>query len=109
MNGMKIGALAFTPSRRSWITWPISCTSRSSAKPTPKRQPQNSAYTQIETTKLNRKLTLPSPASNSQPNLTTASTAATIPPPMRWKMFRSFAIGLWNSGSGSAGGAGGSS
>ena len=32
-NGMNIGALASIPSRRSWITWPISCTSSSSTKP----------------------------------------------------------------------------
>ena len=28
-NGMNIGALALIPSRRSWITWPISCTNSS--------------------------------------------------------------------------------
>ena len=39
-NGMNIGAEAGTPSRRSWITWPISCTIRSSMNPSANRQPQ---------------------------------------------------------------------
>ena len=37
---MNIGADALTPSRRSWITWPISCTSSSSTNPTANLQPQ---------------------------------------------------------------------
>ena len=38
---MKIGALAsLTPSRRSWITCPISWTNSSTTKPTPNFQPQ---------------------------------------------------------------------
>ena len=37
---MNIGADAGTPSRRSWITWPISCTIRSSMNPSANRQPQ---------------------------------------------------------------------
>ncbi len=40
MNGMNIGALAGTPSRRSWMTWPISCTSSSSTNPAANFQPQ---------------------------------------------------------------------
>ena len=42
-KGMNIGAEASMPSRRSWITWPISCTSSSSTKPTANGQPQISA------------------------------------------------------------------
>ena len=38
---MNIGALALMPSRRSWITWPISCTNSSTTKPTANVQPQN--------------------------------------------------------------------
>ena len=37
---MNIGALAGMPSRRSWITCPISWTSSSSTKPTANFQPQ---------------------------------------------------------------------
>ena len=40
---MNSGALAGTPSRLSWMTWPISCTSSSSTKPTANCQPQMSA------------------------------------------------------------------
>ena len=40
---MNIGALALMPSRRSWITWPISWTSSRTTKPTAKVQPQNRA------------------------------------------------------------------
>jgi hypothetical protein len=36
-NGMNIGALASMPSRRSWMTWPISWTS---SKPAANFQPQ---------------------------------------------------------------------
>ena len=43
MKGMNIGALALMPSRRSWITWPISCTNSSTTKPTANVQPKNSA------------------------------------------------------------------
>ena len=38
---MKIGAPALTPSRRSWITCPISCSSRSPTKPIAKVKPKN--------------------------------------------------------------------
>ena len=38
-KGMNIGALASMPSRRSWMTWPISWTSSSSTKPTANFQP----------------------------------------------------------------------
>ena len=38
-NGMNIGALASMPSRRSWMTWPISWTSSSSTKPAANFQP----------------------------------------------------------------------
>ncbi len=31
---MNIGAEALIPSRRSWITWPISCTKRRATNPT---------------------------------------------------------------------------
>ena len=37
---MNIGAEALMPSRRSWITCPISCTKSSSTKPTANFQPQ---------------------------------------------------------------------
>ena len=40
-NGMNIGALASIPSRRSWMTWPISWTSSSTTKPTANFQPQS--------------------------------------------------------------------
>ncbi len=40
---MNIGALALIPSRRSWITCPISWTSSRSTKPTANFQPQISA------------------------------------------------------------------
>ena len=39
----KNGADALIPSRRNWITCPISCTNRSSTKPTANDQPQMSA------------------------------------------------------------------
>ena len=39
-KGMNIGAEALMPSRRSWITWPISCTNSSSTKPIANFQPQ---------------------------------------------------------------------
>ncbi len=39
---MNIGALACMPSRRSWITWPISWTNISTTKPTANVQPKNS-------------------------------------------------------------------
>ena len=42
-NGMNIGALAVTPSRRSWITWPISWMNSSATKTAPNFQPQISA------------------------------------------------------------------
>ena len=48
-NGTNIGALASMPSRRSWMTCPISCTSSSSTKPTANFQPQMSAYAAIDT------------------------------------------------------------
>src|SRR5262249_4147142 len=40
MNGMNTGALAFTPSRRSAMTWPISWTKSRITNPMAKRQPQ---------------------------------------------------------------------
>jgi hypothetical protein len=40
MNGMNSGALASMPSRRSWITWPISWTNSRITKPTANFQPQ---------------------------------------------------------------------
>ena len=40
-NGMKTGALALMPSRRSAITWPISCTKSSRTKPTANFQPHS--------------------------------------------------------------------
>ena len=40
---MNIGADAGMPSRRSWITWPISCTNSSRTKPIANFQPQSSA------------------------------------------------------------------
>ena len=40
MNGMKTGALAGMPSRRSWITCPISWTNSRITKPTANFQPQ---------------------------------------------------------------------
>jgi hypothetical protein len=49
MNGMNIGRLALRPSRRSWMTWPISCTSSRATKPTANCQPQSTAYAAIET------------------------------------------------------------
>src|SRR3954466_3133830 len=42
-NGMNIGALDLMPSRRSWMTCPISCTRSRSTNPTAKLQPQKSA------------------------------------------------------------------
>ena len=39
-NGMNIGADASIPSRRSWITCPISCTNSSATNPTANFQPQ---------------------------------------------------------------------
>ena len=39
---MNVGALALMPSRRSWITWPISCTNRSTTTPSANVHPQNS-------------------------------------------------------------------
>jgi hypothetical protein len=48
-NGMNIGALAGTPSRLSWMTWPISCANSRSTKPTANCQPQISAYAPMET------------------------------------------------------------
>jgi len=39
-NGMNIGALAGMPSRRSWMTWPISWTKSSRTKPSANFQPQ---------------------------------------------------------------------
>jgi hypothetical protein len=41
---MNIGALAWTPSRRSWMTWPISWMNSSTTKPTANLQPQMSEY-----------------------------------------------------------------
>ena len=49
MNGMNIGADASIPSRRSWITCPISWTSRRITKPAANDQPQMSEYAAIET------------------------------------------------------------
>ncbi len=40
-TGMNMGALAGTPSRRSWKTWPISCTNSSSTNPAANSQPKN--------------------------------------------------------------------
>ena len=40
---MNIGADAFTPSRRSWITCPSSCRKSSATKPTANGKPQISA------------------------------------------------------------------
>ena len=48
-NGMNIGALALRPSRRSAITWPISCTNSSAMKPAANGQPQIHAYAASET------------------------------------------------------------
>jgi len=42
-KGMNIGALALMPSRRSWITCPISWTNRRITKPIANFQPQISA------------------------------------------------------------------
>ena len=42
-KGMKMGALAGTPSRRSWMTWPISWTKSSATNPTANFQPQSVA------------------------------------------------------------------
>ena len=39
-NGMNSIQLGFTPSRRIWITWPISCTNSSATKPTANGKPQ---------------------------------------------------------------------
>jgi hypothetical protein len=49
MNGMKSGADAGTPWRRSSSTWPISCTKISSTRPRPNHQPPRSAYAPTET------------------------------------------------------------
>ncbi len=46
---MNMGALASTPSRRSWMTWPISWTSSSSTNPTANLQPQMRLYAAIDT------------------------------------------------------------
>ena len=48
-KGMKSGALAGTPWRRSSITWPSSCTKMSSTKPIANGRPQIHAYAAIET------------------------------------------------------------
>jgi hypothetical protein len=48
-NGMKTGALAWMPSRRSWMTWPISCTNSSTTKPTANFQPQIRLYAATDT------------------------------------------------------------
>jgi hypothetical protein len=37
---MNIGALASTPSRRSWSTWPISWTSSSTTNPNANQKPK---------------------------------------------------------------------
>ena len=37
---MNTGALRLMPSRRSWMTWPISWTNSSTTKPTANFQPQ---------------------------------------------------------------------
>ena len=39
---MNIGALASMPSRRSWITWPISWMNISTTKPAANSQPHSS-------------------------------------------------------------------
>ena len=41
-NGTNIGALAFRPSRRSWITWPTSWMNRRITKPAANDQPHSS-------------------------------------------------------------------
>ena len=48
-KGMNIGALAFSPSRRSWITCPISCTNSSTTNPAANSQPQNRLYAATDT------------------------------------------------------------
>ncbi len=48
-NGIKSGAVAGTPCRRSSITWPISCTKIKSTKHAANVQPKNSEYAAMET------------------------------------------------------------
>src|SRR5579863_350297 len=48
-NGIKSGAVAGTPCRRSSTTWPISCTKIKSTKHAAKVQPKNSEYAAMET------------------------------------------------------------
>ena len=46
---MKVGALALIPSRRSWMTCPISWTNRSTTIPSANVQPQKSEYAATDT------------------------------------------------------------
>src|SRR3954451_15511811 len=114
-NGMKTGALAAMPSRRSWITWPISCTNSSSTKPIPNFQPHSRLYAATDTSMDPDVVRIFSFGSSSRTTLIFAAnftirraSAATPPPARLYHGFGSPPNGAgpgsgWGEGSGSGG------
>src|SRR4051794_17448042 len=113
-NGMKTGALAAMPSRRSWITWPISCTNSSSTKPIANFQPHSRLYAATDTSMDPDVVRIFSFGSSSRTtlifaaNLTTRIASAATPPPARlYHGFGSPCGSRDGSGSGERSGSGG--
>ena len=82
------------PSRRSWITWPISCTNRSRTRPTAKRQPHHSEYAATDTSAVPAEVSTFSFGSRrtspliAPKNLTISAPAAASAPLMRERALR---------------------
>jgi hypothetical protein len=88
---MNIGADASIPSRRSWITCPISWTNSKSTKPTANDQPQISAYAAIETSieaEVVRIFSFGSSSRSALPLVASNSSAAPSGAPTRFRLSR---------------------